>query len=109
MSYLYLAMAIVAEVVGASALEGAHGCMRLVPSLVGVAGYGVAVYGLPLALATIPVGVAYAIWSGGGIVLVSTVGWIAYGQALAGGEAAGIALILAGTVVIQLFSKSVAR
>jgi small multidrug resistance pump len=109
MSYLYLAMAIVAEVVGTSALKAAHGFTRLVPSQVVVASYGVAFYGLSLALATIPVGVAYAIWSGGGIVLVSAIGWIAYGQALAGGEAAGIALILAGTVVIQLFSKSVAR
>lgn len=108
MSYLYLAIAIAAEVVGTSALKASHGFTRLVPSLVVVAGYGVAFYCLSLALRTIPVGIAYAVWSGAGVVLITVIGWLVYRQPLDGPAVLGIALILAGVVVIQLFSTSVA-
>lgn len=108
MSYLYLAIAIVAEVVGTSALKSAHGFTRLVPSLVVLAGYGVAFYCLSLALTTIPVGVAYAIWSGVGVVLITLIGWVVFRQSLDAPALLGIALILAGVVVIQLLSTSVA-
>jgi len=106
-SYLYLAIAIAAEVVGTSALKASHGFTRLLPSLIVVAGYGVAFYCLSLALRTIPVGIAYAIWSGAGVVLITLIGWLVYRQPLDLPAMLGIALILAGVLVIQLFSTSV--
>jgi small multidrug resistance pump len=102
MSYLYLALAIVAEVAGTAALKAAHGFTRPGPSLVVVAGYGMAFYFLSLALKTIPVGVAYALWSGLGVVLITLIGWRLYGQTLDTPALAGIALIVAGVVVLQL-------
>lgn len=105
-SYLFLALAIIFEVVGTSFLRSAEGFTRLVPSLVVATGYAVAFYCLSLALRGIPTGVAYAIWSGVGIVLVSTIAWLFFGQKLDAAAVFGIALILAGVVVIQLFSKS---
>ena len=107
MNWLYLGIAIVAEVIGTSALKAAEGFTRLVPSVVVVAGYLVAFYFLSLTLRTIPVGVAYAIWSGVGIVLIALVGWLALGQPLDAPALAGIALIIAGVVVINGFSSAV--
>lgn len=106
MSWLYLAIAIVAEVVATSALRGADGFTRPAPSVVVVVGYAVAFYCLSLALRGIPVGVAYAVWSGVGIVLVSVIAWLLYGQALDAAAWTGIGLILAGVLVLNLFSKS---
>lgn len=106
MSYLYLVIAIVAEVIGTSALKAAEGFTRPLPSLVVVAGYGVAFYCLSLALKTIPVGIAYAIWSGAGVVLITLIGWLVFRQVLDAAAVAGIALIVAGVLVIQLFSTS---
>ena len=80
--WLLLGTAIVAEVIGTSALKASAGFTRLGPSLVVVAGYGVAFYLLSLTLRHIPVGVAYAVWSGLGIVLIAAVGWLFYGQRL---------------------------
>jgi small multidrug resistance pump len=105
MSYLYLAIAIVAEVIGTSALKASEGFTRGLPSLVVVAGYGVAFYFLSLALKTIPVGVAYAIWSGVGVALITLIGWLVFEQALDAAALAGIGLIVAGVVVIQMFSR----
>jgi small multidrug resistance pump len=104
MSYLYLAIAIVAEVIGTSALKASEGFTRGLPSLVVVAGYGVAFYFLSLALKTIPVGVAYAIWSGVGVALITLIGWLVFEQALDAAALAGIGLIVAGVVMIQMFS-----
>lgn len=106
MSYVYLVIAIVAEVIGTSALKAAEGFTRPLPSLVVVAGYGVAFYCLSLALKTIPVGIAYAIWSGAGVVLITLIGWLVFRQVLDAAAVAGIALIVAGVLVIQLFSTS---
>lgn len=106
MSYLYLAIAILGEVIGTSALKATAGFSRLGPSLVVVAGYGVAFYFLALALKTIPVGVAYAIWSGVGVALITLIGWAVFRQKLDAPALAGIALIVAGVVVIQFFSAS---
>lgn len=105
---LWLACAIVAEVVATTALKAAEGFTRLAPSLLVVVGYAVAFYCLSQTLRTIPTGVAYAIWSGVGIVLISLAGWMVYGQTLDGPALAGIALILAGVLVIQLWSRSAA-
>lgn len=106
MPYVYLAIAIVAEVIGTSALKASEGFSKTIPSLVVVAGYGVAFYCLSLTLKTIPVGVAYAIWSGVGIFLIAAIGWIAFKQALDLPAIIGMALIVSGVVVMQVFSKT---
>jgi small multidrug resistance pump len=107
MNWLYLFIAIVAEVLATSALKAADGFTRLLPSIVVVVGYGAAFYFLSLTLRSIPVGVAYAIWSGVGVVLVSIAGVVLYKQALDLPALIGIALIVAGVGVMRLFSKAV--
>ncbi|MFA7505971.1 MAG: SMR family transporter [Burkholderiaceae bacterium] len=102
----FLGVAIVAEVVATSALKASEGFSRWMPSLVVIAGYAIAFYFLSLTLRAIPVGVAYAIWSGLGVVLITAVGWIVFGQKLDLPALAGIGLILAGVLVMNLFSKA---
>jgi small multidrug resistance pump len=109
MSYLYLAIAIVAEVIGTSALKAAEGFTRLLPSLVVVVGYATAFYFLSLALKAIPVGIAYAIWSGVGVALITLIGWLVFKQRLDAPALAGLAMIVTGVVVIQVFSGAGAR
>lgn len=106
MNWLYLAIAIIAEVIATSALKATAGFSRLLPSLLVVVGYGTAFYFLSLTLRSIPLGIAYALWSGVGIVLVSLVGWFFYRQQLDWPALLGIALIISGVLVINLFSKS---
>ena len=107
--YLYLLIAIVAEVIATSALKASDGFTRLAPSLVTVAGYGVSFWLLALTLRAIPVGVVYAVWSGLGIVLIAAVGWVMFGQKLDVPALIGMGLIVAGVAVIQLFSKTAAH
>ena len=109
MSYLYLAIAISAEVVATSFLKSAEGFTRLWPSVVVVVGYSIAFVCLSLTLRTIPTGIAYAIWSGAGIVLVSAIAWLFMGQKLDAPALLGMGLIIAGVLVINLFSKSIAH
>ncbi|HZG31960.1 MAG TPA: SMR family transporter [Sphingopyxis sp.] len=106
MAYVYLAIAIVAEVVATSSLKWSEGFTRLGPSLVTVVGYAIAFYFLSLTLRTVPTGIAYAIWSGVGVVLIVAVAWIFQGQRLDAPALAGIALIVAGVMVMNLFSKA---
>jgi len=106
-TYLYLGIAIVAEVIATSALKASDGFSRLGPSLVVLLGYGLAFFCLSLTLRTIPTGIAYAIWSGVGIVLISAIGWIWFKQALDAPAIIGLGLIIAGVVVVQVFSKAV--
>jgi len=105
-AWLLLAIAIAAEVVGTSALKASEGFSRLAPSVVVVLGYAVAFYCLSLVLRTIPVGVAYAIWSGLGIVLITLVAWVVYDQTIDLAAALGMGLIVAGVVVLNVFSGS---
>ena len=105
--YLFLAGAIVAEVVATTALKASDGFTRLVPSVITAVGYAVAFYLLSQVLKTIPTGVAYAIWSGAGIVLISVIGWALFRQRLDAAALVGIGLIIAGGIVIQLFSTTV--
>lgn len=107
--YLYLSVAIVAEVIATSALKSAEGFTRPGPSLLVVLGYGVAFYCLSLVMKTVPVGVAYAIWSGAGIVLIALIGWLLLKQALDAPALIGMGLIIAGVAVIQLFSRTAAH
>jgi small multidrug resistance pump len=104
--FLFLTAAVVAEVIATSALRASDGFTRLVPSIIVIAGYGVAFYFLSLTLKVMPVGIAYAIWSGLGVVLISAIGWILHGQRLDLPAIGGMALIVAGVLVINLLSKS---
>ena len=103
---LALLGAIVTEVIGTSALTASAGFTRPLPAALALAAYAVSIYLLGLAIQTIPVGIAYAIWSGLGIVLIALSGRLIFGQRLDLPAIAGLALIIAGVVVIQLFSKS---
>ena len=106
MVYLYLAVAIVSEVIATTALQASNGFSRPGPSAVTVVGYGLAFYLLSLTLRTMPVGVVYAIWSGAGIVLVAVAAWVLYRQTLDWPAVLGMALIVAGILVINLFSST---
>ena len=109
MRFSWLAGAILAEVCATSALKQANGFTRLLPSLVVVIGYGVAFYCLSQTLKTIPVGLAYAIWSGVGTVLIALVGWLFYQQKLDLAAILGMALIVSGVLVLNLFSSTVSH
>lgn len=104
--WLLLAVAIVCEVVATTALKHSAGLTKLQPSLVALVGYATAFYLLSLTLATIPVGVSYAVWAGTGVALISLVGWLAFDQTLDAPALIGIALIFTGVIVINLFSES---
>ena len=106
-AWTYLGLAIVAEVIATSALKASAGFSRPVASAVVVIGYGIAFYFLSLTLQSIPVGVTYAIWSGVGIVLITLVAWLLYGQVLDAAAIVGLGLIIAGVVVLNVFSKAV--
>lgn len=106
---IFLAIAIVGEVIATSFLRASAGFTQLVPSVVVVVGYCITFYFFSLALQTIPVGVGYAIWSGVGIVIVSIIAFFAYGQTLDLPALIGIGLILAGVLVINIFSQSSAH
>lgn len=108
-TYLLLGVAIVAEVIATTALKAADGFSRLGPSVVVVLGYGIAFTCLSLTLKTLPTGIAYAIWSGVGIVLVSALGWFLHRQSLDLPALIGLGLIIAGVLVVNLFSDSVAH
>jgi len=107
--WVLLAAAIVAEVIATSALKSSDGFSRLWPSLLVVAGYGAAFFLLSLTLRAIPVGIAYAVWSGVGIVLVAAIAWLVHGQRLDAPAMLGMALIVAGVVVLNVFSKALAH
>ena len=105
-AYALLGAAILAEVIGTSALKASEGFTRPLPSALTAVAYVVAFYALSLTLKTVPLGIAYGVWSGVGIVLVSAVGWVLYDQRLDTAALLGIGLILAGVLVIHLFSRS---
>ncbi|MCD2183295.1 SMR family transporter [Rhizobium sp. TRM96647] len=104
--YSVLVVAIIFEVIGTSAMQAAQHFTRLGPTLVMVASYAVAFYFLSWSLSYVPVGIAYAIWSGLGIVLISLIGYLVFGQTLDLAAVIGLGLIIAGVLVLNLFSKS---
>ena len=105
MVYLLLALAIACEVAATSALKMSNGFTRLVPSLVVLAGYGISFFALSQVVKTLPLGYAYALWCGFGIVLIVAVGHFYYRQTTDLPGLLGIGLIMAGVLVINLFSK----
>jgi len=106
-AYIFLGFAIVAEVIGTTALKASDSFTRPVPSLITVGCYALSFYLLTFSLRVLPTGIAYAIWSGVGIVLISLVSWLYFRQSLDLAAIAGLGLIIAGVLVINLFSKSV--
>jgi len=106
-AYIFLGFAIVAEVIGTTALKASDSFTRPLPSLITVGCYALSFYLLTFSLRVLPTGIAYAIWSGVGIVLISLVSWLYFRQSLDLAAIAGLALIIAGVLVINLFSKSV--
>ena len=107
--WLILGGAIIAEVIATSALKASEGFSKLAPSVITAVGYLIAFYLLSLTLRVIPVGIAYAIWSGVGTVLIALVGWALYGQKLDLAAVIGMGLIVSGVIVLNVFSKSSAH
>ncbi|MBF4987825.1 multidrug efflux SMR transporter [Methylophilus sp. 14] len=107
--WLFLFAAILSEVTATSSLKASAGFTKVIPSVIVVVGYGLSFYFLSLVLKEIPIGIAYAVWAGLGIVLLALVGWIFFGQALDTPALIGIALILAGVIIMNVFSKAVAH
>ncbi len=105
MGYVYLTIAIITEVIGTTALKASNEFTRLGPTALAIGGYLVSFYVLTLVLRTIPVGVAYAIWAGIGIALISVVSVFLFDQKLDFPAIIGISLIIAGVATINLFSK----
>jgi len=104
MVYVYLATAIIAEVIATSALKASHEFTRLIPSLIVVTGYAIAFYFMTLTIRTLPIGITYAIWSGLGIVLISIAGAIFYKEIPDIPAVIGMALIIIGVGVIHVYS-----
>ncbi|XAH23841.1 multidrug efflux SMR transporter [Xylophilus sp. GW821-FHT01B05] len=105
-NYGFLAIAIVSEVIATAALKATEGFTKPVPSVITVLGYATAFYFLSLTLKTLPTGVAYATWSGVGIVLISLIGWLYYKESLNVPTMLGMAMVITGVAVINLFSKA---
>jgi small multidrug resistance pump len=106
LNYAYLAISILAEVIATSALKASEGFTRVLPSAIVAIGYVISFYFLSLTLKVLPVGIVYAIWSGIGIVLISAIGWVLYGQKLDAAAIVGMSLIVAGVLVVNLLSRS---
>jgi len=102
--WLLLGTAIVAEVIGTSFMKSSEGFTRFWPSVAVVLGYGLAFYLLSLTLKVMPLGVAYAVWSGVGIALITVIAWAVHGQRLSGPSLLGLGLIIAGVAVLQLYA-----
>ncbi|WEF24049.1 SMR family transporter [Paracoccus sp. S3-43] len=105
--YALLFLAIIAEVIATTALARSDSFTKLAPSLIAAAGYAAAFWLLSFPVRVMPTGIVYAIWSGMGIVLISAIAWIWYRQALDLAAILGLVLILAGVVIINVFSKSI--
>ncbi len=104
--YVYLVFAVIAETIGTTALQASQQFTRLGPSILVVIGYGLAFYLMALTLRHMPVGIVYAIWSGLGIFFIAVIGWLVFGQKLDLPAVLGLGLIMAGILIIHLFSKS---
>jgi len=109
MAWLTLGFAIVMEVIATTALKQTQGFTKIIPTLVSLLGYGLSFFALSRVLEQVPLAIAYAIWSGVGISLVGIIAWVWMGQKLDTGALVGIALIVAGVIVINLFSSSVSH
>ena len=107
MKWIYLSVAIIAEVIATSALKESQGFTKTTPSLITILGYGVAFYFLSLTLKTLSIAISYAVWSGVGISLLLIIGYLRYGQSISFGSIIGILFIITGIILINFFSKSI--
>lgn len=107
--WLFLLAAIISEVTATSSLKASAGFTKLIPSLIVVMGYALSFYFLSLVLKAIPIGIAYAVWAGLGIVLLTLIGWLVFGQVLDTPALVGISLILSGVIIMNVFSKTVSH
>ena len=105
-NWVYLGLAIFSEVIATASLKSTEGFTRLVPSIVVLVGYSAAFYFLSLTLDTIPIGVAYAVWSGVGVATITLVSFVLYDQKIDVAGLIGIGLIVTGVVVLRLFSEA---
>ena len=108
-NWIFLGVAIVSEVIATSALKASEGFTILIPSIIVALGYSSAFFFLSLTLRTIPVGMAYAIWSGVGVALITIIGWVVFKQKLDMAAILGILFIVAGVIILYSFSESVAQ
>jgi small multidrug resistance pump len=104
--WIFLSLAIIAEVIATTSLKASENFTRPGPTALVAVGYAIAFYFLSLTLKSLPIGIAYAVWSGVGIALITLIAWKLYGQTLDGAGLLGIGLIIAGVIVINLFSKA---
>jgi len=104
--YLILAFAVLAETIGTTALQASQQFSKPLPSILVVVAYAVSFYLLSIALRTMPVGIVYALWSGLGIILIATIGWVVFGQRLDLPAVIGLLMIIGGIAVIHLFSAT---
>ncbi len=107
--FAFLALAIFSEVIATTTLKASESFTKPIPSLIVLIGYGLAFYFFSVCMNSISVGVAYAIWSGAGIILVALLSWIFYGQVLDRAGMIGVGFILIGVLVLNLFSRTVVR
>lgn len=107
--WTFLAIAILSEIIATTFLKASEGFSQIWPSIFAVLGYAVAFYFLALTLKTMPVGIAYAVWSGVGIAIITLIAWVLFDQKLDLAALVGIALIVLGVIVINVFSKSAAH
>ena len=108
-TFVILFFAILSEVIATSSLKFSEGFTKPIPSIIVVLGYGTSFYLLSIALKTMPIGVAYAMWSGVGLVLTVIAGIILWRETLDWAKVTGIVFILVGIVLINVFSKSAAH
>ena len=108
-NWLFLIIAIISESIATNSLKASNGFTNIVPSIIALVGYGSVLFFLSLAIRTIPVGVAYATWSGIGIMLIALVGWLWHKQTLDTPAIIGIGLIIAGIVIMNVFSESISH
>ncbi|MGB7803052.1 DMT family transporter [Buttiauxella sp.] len=106
-TYIILAVAIMAETLATTMMKASHGFTKLIPSVIVVLGYSISFYGLSQVVKVMNIGIAYAIWAGMGIFLVSVMSFFIYKQRLDAPALLGLACIAIGIIIIQLFSKSV--
>jgi small multidrug resistance pump len=109
MKYLYLSLAIILEVIGSSFLKASYGFTKLLPSVITVIAFIACFFFFSQALKSIPLGIAYAMWAGLGIVLTSLVGLFVFKQGMDFSAVVGIILIIAGVIVMNVFSKSASQ
>lgn len=105
MAWVYLSIAIVSEVVGTSFLKQSEGFSVLVPSIISLSAYGLALFMLSLAVKDIELGIAYAIWAGVGTALIVLIGWLVFHQSIDAAAVVGVGMIVGGVVVINAFSS----